>query len=119
MIGRALNEERTEHRGLGRASRLPVMSRFFGLTISITFANATVCQSKISGLKFACLAAEISVGARAQLLRLAGAQGLVQSFEFISLSAEPGRRPDGRAVLAAHCDVRHNAADVPGAGGGM
>ena len=59
-------------------------------------------------------AVPIIVGA--QLLRLVGAQGLVQTFEFLSVSAQPGRRANGGAVLAAHCAVRRHAADVPGDG---
>src|SRR5258707_6841921 len=58
-------------------------------------------KQKFQTRKFACSAAGISLGLQMQLLRLAGAQGLVQTFEFIPVFAEPGRRPDGRAVLAA------------------
>src|SRR5205809_7785567 len=87
----------------------PLLGRIISITI---VANANLCQSKISKLKFACVNADISVDLQTQMLRLAGTQGLVPTFEFIPLSAEPGRRPDGRAVLAPDRDVRRDAADV-------
>src|SRR5258708_22646216 len=114
----SLNDERSSSVAASRdmfllRSRRPASwSDYF--SYNICKRNCLSIKSSERNLLVKRTAFRLSVGA--QLLRLFGAQDPVQTFEFISVPAEPGRCPDGGAVFAAHRALRRPAADVPGDG---
>src|SRR5260370_8446122 len=117
----SLNDERSSSVAASRdmfllRSRRPASwSDYF--SYNICKRNCLSIKSSERNLLVKRTAFRLSVDA--QLLRLVGAQDLVQTFEFISVSAEPGRRPDGRAVLAAHLALRRHTPDLPGDGSAL
>src|SRR5258708_35299661 len=99
----SLNDERSSSVAASRdmfllRSRRPASwSDYF--SYNICKRNCLSIKSSERNLLVKRTAFRLSVGA--QLLRLVGAQDPVQTFEFISLPAEPGRGSDWRAVPPA------------------
>src|SRR3954467_4740192 len=98
-----MNEgRRSRHPGTSsppNSSKDPLLRRMISITI---FVNANICQPKFLPAIPLPESGRFGYSCGAQLLHHVGAQGLVQTYGFVSLSAQPGWRADGRAVLAAH-----------------